>query len=59
MEKFYLITSSVKKIDHLTKAEAIEACCAERGKGLRSEILSYEQAKKLGFLSPMQDLTTL
>jgi hypothetical protein len=55
----YLVTSTVTSIVHLTIEEAKEAALLMRGQGKRSEILSYDEAKRRGLLDPMQDLTKI
>lgn len=55
----YVVTSTVRNVDHLTIEEAKEICLKARGEGKRSEIMSEEEARRKGFLDPMQDLTKI
>lgn len=54
---FYLVTTTVRQVNHLSFNEARKLALQGRGEGKRTELVTGDQARDRGLLEPMQDLT--
>jgi hypothetical protein len=56
---FYLVTTTLRQVDHLSFDEAKKLALQGRGEGKRTELVTEDQATRRGLLDNMQDLTQI